>query len=62
MTLKPAVVKRIERSSALSSGQERHGRCLICGNSFDDCPHDIGQIDTLLAMYRAEKLAKEVSL
>lgn len=60
MTLRLAIVKRIERASAVQNGQPRHGPCLICGKPWDECKHDSGQIETLIQIYKQEKLLREV--
>lgn len=28
--------------------QGRHGKCLICGGSWDDCPHNWGEIALII--------------
>lgn len=43
--LTPAMVKRVRRADYTVG---RHGACLICGNSWDDCPHNINQVYAII--------------
>lgn len=54
MNLNPQIAKRIDRAGGR---QERHGTCVICGKPFDDCPHDMQQIQDALLLRRLEKIA-----
>lgn len=41
----PDVAKRVKRANY---EQPRHGRCIICGGNWDDCPHDREQVDVVV--------------
>lgn len=59
--IKPAIVKRIERSGLDRRGLPSKGdTCPIDGKDWMSCKHNTGDIAVLMDMYRQEKLAKEV--
>jgi hypothetical protein len=53
-----AVMKRVQRAGY---DQARHGRCIVCGGDWDDCPHNRAQIAVVIdAVRMAEALGIEL--
>lgn len=53
-----AVAKRVRRANY---DQPRHGKCIICGGNWDDCPHDRQQIGLVIqAVCMSELLGIEL--
>jgi hypothetical protein len=51
--LNPTIAKRLEREGG---SQPRHGRCVICGGPWEDCPHTRAQTNALEQTLRLSKV------
>lgn len=51
--LNDAIAKRLAKEGGQ---QPRHGRCVICGDDWDECPHNRVQTGLLEEAYRLQKV------
>lgn len=45
-------LNRIKRVKGAGYSQNNQGKCLICGNAFQECPHTTGEVRHLIDAVR----------